>query len=136
MFLAHQASNMCPPVFTETAPPPSIQLPSTIKESLEATLTCSMNTACFGYQIELRWSLEGTTVNKIELTDKTILTQSQLSFQPQWEDHGKNVTCKLWDLEKNQLLSETSKTLDVKRECLFGSQGSSQLVVNTKRFSS
>lgn len=124
------------PIFTETAPPPSIQRPLTINESLKATLTCSMNTACFGYQIELRWSLKGPTINKIELTDKEILTQSQLSFQPQWKQHGKNVTCQLWDLEKNQPLSETSVTLDVKRESLFCSQGSSQLVVNTKRFSS
>ncbi|XP_049642531.1 B-cell receptor CD22 [Suncus etruscus] len=101
---------------SEMAPPPSIQLPTKIQEFQMAKLTCSLNTACFGYQIELRWSLEGPTDNKIELTDKKILTQSQLSFQPQWEHHGKNATCQLWDLEKNQSLSKTSVTLDVKHK--------------------
>lgn len=117
---------------SETAPPPSIKLPSTITEFLETTLTCSMNTACFGYHVELRWSLEGSTSNEIELTDKKILTQSQLSFQPQWKDHGKNVTCELWDLEKNKTLSETSAILDVKHKPKLHIEVSSQETIVTE----
>ncbi|EPY81304.1 hypothetical protein CB1_000743035 [Camelus ferus] len=111
---------------SEKAPPPHIQLPPEIQELQEVTVTCSLNFACFGYQIHLQWSLEEPAVNAttlapktpptthITLTTKTISSQSNLMFQPQWTHHGKNLTCQLWDPTKQHILSEKTVQLDVK----------------------
>ncbi|KAF0876413.1 CD22 protein, partial [Crocuta crocuta] len=93
---------------------PHIQLPPEIHESQEVTLTCSLNSACPEYQIQLKWSLEEPAVTSTLLTTKTISTQSKLTFQPQWTHHGKNLSCQLWDHEDKQMLSEETVKLDVK----------------------
>ncbi|XP_046537072.1 B-cell receptor CD22 isoform X3 [Equus quagga] len=96
---------------SETAPPPRIQLPPEIQELKEVTLTCSLNFACFGYQ--LQWSLKGPVVSSTSLTPKTVSTESKLTYQPQWTDHGKNLTCQLLDPDQ-RVLSEETVRLDVK----------------------
>ncbi|XP_055992440.1 B-cell receptor CD22 [Sorex fumeus] len=99
---------------SKMAPPPSIDLPLEIRESQTAILTCSLNTACFGYQIGLQWSLEGSVINSTILNPTSVVTQSQLTFQPEWTHHGRTVTCQLWDHEEGRLLSEASAELNVK----------------------
>ncbi|XP_055001997.1 B-cell receptor CD22 [Sorex araneus] len=99
---------------SETAPPPSIELPPEILESRMAILNCSVNTACFGYHIGLQWSLEGSVINSTNLTPTSVVTKSQLTFQAEWTHHGRTVTCQLWDHEKGRLLSEASAELNVK----------------------
>nr|XP_036877473.1 B-cell receptor CD22 [Manis javanica] len=112
---------------SQIAPPPHIQLPPEIREGQEVTLTCLLSYACFGYQIKLRWSLEGSDVTSTSLTTKTgsdvtstslttktVSTQSKLTFQPQWIDHSKNLTCQLLDLEAEKILSKETVRLDVK----------------------
>ncbi|XP_005596211.3 B-cell receptor CD22 isoform X1 [Equus caballus] len=96
---------------SETAPPPRIQLPPEIQELEEVTLTCSLNFACFGYQ--LQWSLKGPVVSSTSLTPKTVSMESKLTYQPQWTDHGKNLTCQLLDPDQ-RVLSEETVRLDVK----------------------
>ncbi|MBZ3885318.1 B-cell receptor CD22 [Sciurus carolinensis] len=98
--------------------PPQIQLPSELQESQKVTATCLLNFTCFGYDIELQWSLEGApflpapTVVSSSPTIETVLTQSQLAFEPEWSHHGKNLTCQVWHSAK--VLSEGTVQLDVK----------------------
>ncbi|XP_024433486.2 B-cell receptor CD22 isoform X3 [Desmodus rotundus] len=104
---------------SKTAPPPRIDLPLEIRELQEATVTCKLDFACFGYQIKLQWSLEGTQHNLSSvpssiLTTKTVSTQSQLTFQPVWTNHGKKLTCQLWNDSADGLLSQETVRLDVK----------------------
>uniref|UniRef100_A0A8C9CCD4 B-cell receptor CD22 n=1 Tax=Phocoena sinus TaxID=42100 RepID=A0A8C9CCD4_PHOSS len=99
---------------SETAPPPHIELPPDIRELRDVTVTCSLNFACFEYQVHLQWSLEEPAVTSTSLSTKTVSTQSTLTFQPQWTHHGKNLTCQLWDPTQQQLLSEETVWLDVK----------------------
>ncbi|XP_059855339.1 B-cell receptor CD22 isoform X4 [Delphinus delphis] len=99
---------------SETAPPPHIELPPDIRELHDVTVTCSLNFACFEYQVHLQWSLEERAVTSTSLSIKTVSTQSTLTFQPQWTHHGKNLTCQLWDPTEQQLLSEETVWLDVK----------------------
>ncbi|XP_019278507.2 B-cell receptor CD22 isoform X2 [Panthera pardus] len=99
---------------SETPLSPHIQLPPEIQESQEVTLTCSLNFSCPGYQIQLKWSLEGPAVTSTLLTTKIVSTQSKLTFQPQWTHHGKNLSCQLWDPRAERILSEESVELDVK----------------------
>ncbi|XP_006899791.1 PREDICTED: B-cell receptor CD22 [Elephantulus edwardii] len=94
--------------------PPHIQLPQEIRESQEVTLTCLLNFTCPGYPVQLQWSLEKPAVNSESLDPKTAFTKSKLTFQPQWSDHGKNVTCQLRDLITQQILSQETVRLDVK----------------------
>ncbi|XP_062966008.1 B-cell receptor CD22 [Cynocephalus volans] len=97
---------------SETPLPPHIQLPPEIWELQEVTLTCLLNFACFGYPIQLRWSLGEPAVTSTTITTSNVLTQSQLTFQPQWTDHGKNLTCQLWNDTK--VLCVDTVQLDVK----------------------
>ncbi|XP_045702768.1 B-cell receptor CD22 isoform X3 [Phyllostomus hastatus] len=104
---------------SKTAPPPRINLPSEIRELQEVKLTCQLDFACFGSQIKLQWSLEGTqhnlsSVTSTSLTTKTVSTQSQLTFQPEWTNHGKKLTCQLWNDSADGLLSQETVQLDVK----------------------
>ncbi|XP_070254153.1 B-cell receptor CD22 isoform X3 [Myotis yumanensis] len=103
---------------SKTAPPPRIELPPEIWESREVTLTCMLNFACFEYQIKLLWLLgespQHPSVPLTSLTTETIFTQSQLTLQPQWSDHGKNLTCQVWNDAANRLLSQETVWLDVK----------------------
>ncbi|XP_014392065.1 PREDICTED: B-cell receptor CD22 isoform X1 [Myotis brandtii] len=103
---------------SKTAPPPRIELPPEIWESREVTLTCMLNFACFEYQIKLLWFLEELpqhpSVPLTSLTTKTIFTQSQLTLQPQWTDHGKNLTCQVWNDTADGPLSQETVRLDVK----------------------
>ncbi|XP_060144722.1 B-cell receptor CD22 isoform X2 [Globicephala melas] len=99
---------------SETAPPPHIELPPDIRELRDVTVTCSLNFACFEYQVHLQWSLEERAVTSTSLSTETVSTQSTLTFQPQWTHHGKNLTCQLWDPTEQQLLSEETVWLDVK----------------------
>lgn len=94
-----------------------------MRELRDVTVTCSLNFACFEYQVHLQWSLEEPAVTSTSLSTKTVSTQSTLTFQPQWTHHGKNLTCQLWDPTQQQLLSEETVWLDVKREsphCVCG----------------
>ncbi|XP_054444833.1 B-cell receptor CD22 [Pteronotus mesoamericanus] len=104
---------------SKTAPRPRIQLPPNIQELKEVTLTCQLDFACFGYQIKLQWSLEGSSHSfpsllSISLTTKAVFTQNQLTFQPDWTNHGKKLTCQLWKDNADELLSEETVQLDVK----------------------
>lgn len=97
-------------------------------------MTCKLDFACFGYQIKLRWSLEGTQHNLSSvpssiLTTKTVSTQSQLTFQPVWTNHGKKLTCQLWNDSADGLLSQETVRLDVKRESLQCSYGKDERLV-------
>ncbi|XP_036895545.1 B-cell receptor CD22 isoform X7 [Sturnira hondurensis] len=104
---------------SKTAPPPRIYLPPGIRELQEVTLTCQLDFACPGYQTKLQWSLEGTQhnlspVSSTVLNTKTVSTQSQLKFQPEWTNHGKKLTCQLWKDSADGLLSQETVQLDVK----------------------
>ncbi|KAF6076864.1 CD22 molecule [Phyllostomus discolor] len=104
---------------SKMAPPPRINLPSEIRELQEVTLTCQLDFACLGYQIKLQWSLEGTqhnlsSVTSTSLTTKTVFTQSQLTFQPEWTNHGKKLTCQLRNDNADGPLSQETVQLDVK----------------------
>ncbi|XP_070307849.1 B-cell receptor CD22 isoform X5 [Odocoileus virginianus] len=99
---------------SERAPQPHIELPQEIREDQEVTATCSLNFACYDYQIHLQWSLEGSVTTSTILSPETVATQSRLSFQPSWTHNGKNLTCQLWDPMKKQLLSEKTVLLEVK----------------------
>lgn len=83
-------------------------------------MTCLLNFTCFGYDIELQWTLQGSsflsapTISSSSPTDKTVSTKSEISFEPEWTHHGKNLTCQVWHSAK--VLSEESVQLDVKRE--------------------
>ncbi|XP_032179499.1 B-cell receptor CD22 isoform X3 [Mustela erminea] len=107
---------------SKTPLPLQIQLPPEIQEFREATLTCLLNFSCPGYNIQLQWSLEGDpggslkerAITLTSLTTKTISTQSKLTFQPRWTQHGKNLTCQLWDGKAEQMLSKATVLLDVK----------------------
>ncbi|KAF5924322.1 B-cell receptor CD22 [Diceros bicornis minor] len=96
---------------SKTAPPPHVWLPPEIREFQEVTLTCSLNFACFGYK--LQWSPKGSGVPSTSLTPQVVSTESRFTFQPQWTDHGKNLSCQLLDPDK-QVLSEETVRLDVK----------------------
>ncbi|XP_037675097.1 B-cell receptor CD22 isoform X1 [Choloepus didactylus] len=96
---------------------PHIQLPPEIQESEKVTLTCSLNFACPGYPIQLKWSLEEpniTQTTQTTLTTMAISTQSQLMFQAQWTHHRMNLTCQLWNNTDGWILSEEMVQLDVK----------------------
>ncbi|XP_028384908.1 B-cell receptor CD22 isoform X4 [Phyllostomus discolor] len=104
---------------SKMAPPPRINLPSEIRELQEVTLTCQLDFACLGYQIKLQWSLEGTqhnlsSVTSTSLTTKTVFTQSQLTFQPEWTNHGKKLICQLRNDNADGPLSQETVQLDVK----------------------
>ncbi|KAF6287690.1 CD22 molecule [Rhinolophus ferrumequinum] len=104
---------------SQTAPPPHIQLPPEIQESREVSVTCSLNFSCPGYEIKLKWSLNGlpqyTSVPSTSLTTEAVSTQSKLTFEPKWFHHGKNLTCQLWnDISEGLLLSQETVQLDVK----------------------
>ncbi|XP_027625308.1 B-cell receptor CD22 isoform X2 [Tupaia chinensis] len=93
---------------------PRIQLPPEIEASQEVTLTCSLSFACFGYPIKLQWSLEEPAITSTTLSPETVVTQSKLTFRPQWTHHGKNVTCQLVTGTEGQVLSEQTVRLEVK----------------------
>nr|XP_020727352.1 B-cell receptor CD22 [Odocoileus virginianus texanus] len=99
---------------SERAPQPHVELSQEIREDQEVTATCSLNFACYDYQIHLQWSLEGSVTTSTILSPETVATQSRLSFQPSWTHNGKNLTCQLWDPMKKQLLSEKTVLLEVK----------------------
>ncbi|KAM6223702.1 B-cell receptor CD22 [Rhynchocyon petersi] len=99
---------------SEKPPSPYIQLPQSIDETKEATLICLLNFSCPGYPIQLQWSLEKSAVHSNSLDPKTVFTESTLRFQPNWTDHGKNVTCQLQDLVTKKILSQDTVQLDVK----------------------
>ncbi|KAM5210428.1 B-cell receptor CD22 isoform 5-T7 [Hipposideros larvatus] len=103
---------------SKTAPPPRIQLPPEIQESEEVSVTCLLNFSCPGYEIKLNWFLNGspqqTPVTSTSLTTMAVYTQSKLTFKPLWEDHGKNLTCQLWNDTAGGLLSQETVQLDVK----------------------
>ncbi|XP_046303948.1 B-cell receptor CD22 isoform X3 [Marmota monax] len=98
--------------------PPRIQLPLELQESQTVTVTCLLNFTCFGYDIELRWVLEGlpftpasSTISSSPTT-QTVSTKSQIDFKPEWTHHGKNLTCQVWHSAK--VLSEETVQLNVK----------------------
>ncbi|KAL6035287.1 hypothetical protein STEG23_024870, partial [Scotinomys teguina] len=100
---------------SETPFPPSIQLPSEIRESQSVTLTCRLNFACSGYHINLKWSLEepqSEITHSTSATVKNVYTESKLTFRPEWTDHGKSVMCQVW--RGTSKLSEDTVRLDVK----------------------
>lgn len=103
---------------SKTAPPPRIQLPPEIQESEEVSVTCLLNFSCPGYEIKLNWFLDGspqqTPVTSTSLTTMAVYTQSKLTFKPLWENHGKNLTCQLWNDTAGGLLSQETVQLDVK----------------------
>lgn len=102
---------------SETPFQPSIQLPPEIQESQRITLTCGLNFACFEYDIHFRWYLEKpgvTSVTSITSSVEKVYTESKLTFEAKWSDHGKTVKCEVW--HSAWLLSERTVSLDVKRE--------------------
>ncbi|KAM5134564.1 B-cell receptor CD22 isoform 2-T2 [Callospermophilus lateralis] len=97
--------------------PPRIQLPSELQESQTVTVTCLLNFTCFGYDIELRWALEGLPFTPASSTISSstieaVSTKSQIDFKPEWTHHGKNLTCQVWHSAK--VLSEETVQLNVK----------------------
>ncbi|GAB1291908.1 B-cell receptor CD22 [Apodemus speciosus] len=96
--------------------PPDIHLPSEIREYQSVTLTCGLNFACFGYDINLKWSLEESEITSItsSVTSsvENVSTQSKLTFQPKWTDNGKSVKCQVQ--HASEVLSEKTERLDVK----------------------
>ncbi|XP_060222665.1 B-cell receptor CD22 isoform X1 [Meriones unguiculatus] len=100
---------------SETPFQPSIQLPPEIQESQRITLTCGLNFACFEYDIHFWWSLEKpgvTSVTSITSSVEKVYTESKLTFEAKWSDHGKTVKCEVW--HSAWLLSERTVSLDVK----------------------
>ncbi|EHB14003.1 B-cell receptor CD22 [Heterocephalus glaber] len=104
---------------SKTPPPPQLQLfPSRIEESKPVTAICSLNFACFGYDIQLKWSLEelNSTSPSIDpstsLSTENVFTKSKLMFQPQWTHHRKNLSCQV--LHASTVLSKEMVQLDVK----------------------
>uniref|UniRef100_G1STP5 B-cell receptor CD22 n=1 Tax=Oryctolagus cuniculus TaxID=9986 RepID=G1STP5_RABIT len=93
---------------------PHIQPPPELRESHQVTLTCSLNFSCPEDPMELRWSLEGTVTSSTILSTASVLTQSWLTFEPQWTHHGQNLSCQLWNSTARQALSEKTVQLDVK----------------------
>ncbi|KAK7800015.1 hypothetical protein U0070_022003, partial [Myodes glareolus] len=95
---------------------PSVKLPSEIKASESATLTCTLNYVCPRYPIHLEWSLKDPQISSVSnftsYSVKNVYTESKLTFQPKWTDHGKNVTCRV--LHLTNVLSENTVRLDVK----------------------
>uniref|UniRef100_A0A8C0WAF3 B-cell receptor CD22 n=1 Tax=Castor canadensis TaxID=51338 RepID=A0A8C0WAF3_CASCN len=96
---------------SKTPLPPRIQIPQEILESQSITLTCSLDFACFGYPVHLQWSLKGSTSNSISLSIENVRTYSHLTFQPQWTDHGSNLTCQATN--STAVLSEETVQLHV-----------------------
>nr|XP_004659856.2 B-cell receptor CD22 [Jaculus jaculus] len=97
---------------SKTPFPPSIQLPPEIRESTTVALTCLLNFACYQYNIQLQWSLKEPAVTSTVLSTNKVYTESKVTFQPQWTDHGKNVTCQVRNA--TQVLSKATVRLDVK----------------------
>uniref|UniRef100_I3MEK4 B-cell receptor CD22 n=1 Tax=Ictidomys tridecemlineatus TaxID=43179 RepID=I3MEK4_ICTTR len=100
--------------------PPRIQIPPELQESQTVTVTCLLNFTCFGYDIELRWVLEGlpftpasSTISSSPTT-QNVSTKSQIDLKPEWTHHGKNLTCQVW--HSAEVLSEETVQLNVKRE--------------------
>ncbi|XP_003796144.1 B-cell receptor CD22 isoform X2 [Otolemur garnettii] len=94
---------------------PQIQLPLEIQESKEVTLTCLLNFACNEKAIQLQWTLnEVSPLVSRSISVANVFTKSELKFQPQWQHHGKNVTCQLWGEEEEQVLSQQTVQLNVK----------------------
>ncbi|XP_049974914.1 B-cell receptor CD22 [Alexandromys fortis] len=92
---------------------PSIKLPSKeIQASRSVTLTCTLNYACPQYPIRLEWSLKEPEITLVSYSVKNVYTESKLTFQPKWTDHGRNVTCRV--LNHTDVLSENTVRLDVK----------------------
>ncbi|XP_032751060.1 B-cell receptor CD22 [Rattus rattus] len=95
---------------------PYIQLPSEIRESQRVSLTCGLNFTCFGYDLSLRWSLNGSEVSpvtsSITSSVENVYTESKFTFQPKWTDHGKSMMCQVRHF--SQVLSERTVRLDVK----------------------
>ncbi|XP_073913143.1 B-cell receptor CD22 isoform X5 [Castor canadensis] len=96
---------------SKTPLPPRIQIPQEILESQSITLTCSLDFACFGYPVHLQWSLKGSTSNSTSLSIENVRTYSHLTFQPQWTDHGSNLTCQATN--STAVLSEETVQLHV-----------------------
>lgn len=114
---------------------PYIQLPSEIRESQRVSLTCGLNFTCFGYDISLRWSLDGSEVSpvtsSITSSVENVYTESKLTFQPKWTDHGKSMMCQVWHF--SQVLSERTVRLDVKCESLGGKDATCHLLPKSCR---
>nr|XP_040135375.1 B-cell receptor CD22 [Ictidomys tridecemlineatus] len=98
--------------------PPRIQIPPELQESQTVTVTCLLNFTCFGYDIELRWVLEGlpftpasSTISSSPTT-QNVSTKSQIDLKPEWTHHGKNLTCQVW--HSAEVLSEETVQLNVK----------------------
>ncbi|XP_037057937.1 B-cell receptor CD22 isoform X2 [Peromyscus leucopus] len=103
---------------SKTPFPPYIQMPSEIHASQSLTLTCRLNFACSRYHIYLKWFLEEheitsiTSITSAPDSTQNVYTESELTFQPEWKDHGKTVTCQV--RTSTQMLSESRVVLDVK----------------------
>ncbi|XP_040135375.2 B-cell receptor CD22 isoform X3 [Ictidomys tridecemlineatus] len=98
--------------------PPRIQIPPELQEFQTVTVTCLLNFTCFGYDIELRWVLEGlpftlasSTISSSPTT-QNVSTKSQIDLKPEWTHHGKNLTCQVW--HSAQVLSQETVQLNVK----------------------
>ncbi|KAL1769132.1 B-cell receptor CD22 isoform X1 [Sigmodon hispidus] len=93
---------------------PYIELPSEIQASQRVTLLCSLNLACPGYHIRWKCSLKEPEITSTIYSSENVYTESKLTFQPEWTDHGKNVTCQVWN--SINMLSENTVNLDVKHK--------------------
>ncbi|XP_075841234.1 B-cell receptor CD22 isoform X2 [Microtus pennsylvanicus] len=92
---------------------PYIKLPSEEIQAFQSvTLTCTLNYACPRYPIRLEWSLKEPEITIVSYSVKNVYTESKLTFQPKWTDHGRNVTCRV--LHHTDVLSENTVRLDVK----------------------
>ncbi|XP_012881668.1 PREDICTED: B-cell receptor CD22 isoform X1 [Dipodomys ordii] len=97
---------------SKTPLPPRIQLPTEIRESQPLTATCLLEFACPGYPVQLWWSQEGSAHTSVSLSVQSIYTRSDLTFQAQWTDHGKTLTCQVRNF--STILSKDSVKLCVK----------------------
>ncbi|KAM4825561.1 B-cell receptor CD22 [Thomomys bottae] len=97
---------------SKTPLPPRIQVPEEILELHTIHVLCRLEFACPGYPVQLSWSQEGSAHTSIVLNTQSIYTLSQLTFQPQWTDHEKTLTCQVKN--SSTVLSEDSVKLRVK----------------------
>ncbi|XP_039373416.1 B-cell receptor CD22-like, partial [Mauremys reevesii] len=98
---------------TASPPAPQIQAPSELRESIPAQAVCSVAYYCPDYPITLTWVGLGHGTPEPTTRMDSGRTQSSLTFTPTWQDHGKNVTCRL-STPAGTPSSESSVVLDVK----------------------
>ncbi|TFJ96789.1 G-protein coupled receptor 55-like [Platysternon megacephalum] len=97
----------------DSPPAPQIQAPSKLRESTPVDVICSVAYHCPDYPITLTWVGLGHGTPESTMRTESGRTENTLTFTPTWQDHGKNVTCRL-SAPAGTPSSESSVVLDVK----------------------